>query len=163
MARTPAPVRVSHSIEVNAPIEVVFEAISDPRQYSRWSPESNGAHLPHVPPLHVGDSFTGANQLWIPWTGDCTVVAVDPLKRFSFDVKVLHVTVSRWTYETTATDSGGTVVTETWDDLRGSGFSGRAIRPAGIFVGRGINAAARNSVTMQETLKKLAADLGSHT
>ena len=119
---------MSHSIEVHAPIEVVFEAISDPRQYSRWSPESNGAHLPHVPPLHVGDSFTGANQVWSPWTGHCTVVALEPLVRFSFEVKVARITVSRWTYETAPTESGGTLVTETWDDLRGSGLTGRAIR-----------------------------------
>ena len=61
---------------------------------------------------------------------------------------------------TEANDDGGTRVTETWDDLR-QGITGTAVKPAGIFIGRGLSARDRNAITMAETLRRLKEDLES--
>ena len=151
--------RVACEIDVDVPVSEVFAAVSDPRNYGRWSPEASGADLPTANPLRTGDRFTGHSRLWVPWNGHCTVVDVVPEQRFSFEVRVLGVRAARWTYETRATATG-THVTEIWDDLR-TGVTGTLIKPSGLLVGRGISARKRNAVTMAETLRRLKSDLES--
>lgn len=162
-----SPYVVERSIDIDAPLAAVWAAVSDPASYGRWSPEATGARYRGELPLRVGDRFTGHSRVWVPWTAACTVVRVEPERAFAFDASVAGVTVSRWTYEVRPVDGdrGGdlghtapTTVVQRWEDLR-RGLTGRAIRPAGVFVGRGVDAATRNAVTMTETLRRLKADL----
>jgi len=149
-------------IEIEAPISSVYAAVSDPRNYGRWSPEATGAVLSGDLPLRVGDRFTGKSKLWVKWSGHCVVVKADKEEAFAFEVKVGGILISRWTYETASISDNSTRVTEKWDDLR-AGFSGALIRPSGIFVGRGSDASVRNALTMAQTLDAMKADLEPRT
>ena len=153
-----APTRVTESVDVAAAPERVYDLVADPRNYARWSPEAAGARLPSGLPLGVGDSFTGLNRVWVDWSGSCTVVAADRGREFAFDVRIAGIPVSRWGFRLEPRAGGETRVTQSWDDRR-SGALGVLIRPAGLLVGRGASAAARNAVTMRATLAALQTEL----
>jgi len=157
-----APHEVVESVVVRAPIDGVWAAVSDPCGYGRWSPEALGAvRRSGSGPWAVGDTFTGRNKVWVPWTTQCRVVASDPEREFAFEVALGPVMLARWAYELREV-AGGTEVTERWTDRR-DGPVGSVVRPIGVFVGRGVNAAERNRVTMRATLDALWADLESAT
>lgn len=155
-----APTRVTESVDVDAPPERVYDLVADPRNYPRWSPESDGARLPGGLPLAAGDSFTGLNSLWLDWSGACTVVVADRGREFAFDVRIAGIPVSRWGFRLAPLEGGRTRVTQTWDDRR-TGPLGLLIRPAGLLVGRGASAAERNATTMRATLAALRAELAA--
>ena len=156
--------RVEESIDIAVAPRVAFAAVSDPRNYSRWSPEARGARLPHDPPLTVGERFTGHNSLWARWSSECTVVTNDPDYNFSFEVRIAGILLSRWTYVIDDLTGSGAEslprcrVTEQWDDLRRGPLT-PVLRRLGLFVGRGTDAARRNAETMRYTLERLRFDL----
>lgn len=151
-----ARVAVSTVIDVEAPI--LFDAIRDPRNMARWSPESTGAEVIGNRPPRVGERFKGRNRIWFPWRTDCRVIAASSPRIFSFDVSFAGWPVARWTYEFHALSGGATGVTETWDDRR-TGFSGRVLRLAAVLLGRGHDAAGRNRGTMRATLAAMKAEM----
>ena len=149
------------STTVAASVADVWAAVSDPTAYARWSPEAAGAvRRSGTGAWQVGDRFTGRNRLWIPWSTSCRVVTADPEREFAFEVKLGPVTLSRWAYALEALPDGGTRVTETWTDLR-DGVQGALVKPSGLFVGRGVDAAERNRATMEATLTSLTKEFGA--
>jgi hypothetical protein len=79
------------------------------------------------------------------------VVAADPGSLFSFEVTVVVVPASRWTYEFQP-EGNTTLVTETWTDRRPTWFA----RLAGVTMGIG-DIRSHNERNMTVTLQKLAA------
>ena len=71
--------------------------------------------------------FDGSNKRGrVRWTTECVVTAADPGRRFGFDVRkigsrtpFLPGRIASWEYTFEQVD-GGTLVTETWRDLRRS-------------------------------------------
>lgn len=117
---------VSDRVTVAAAPLDLWNAVADPSQMPRWSPENTGATVPAPgSPLTVGDSFVGTNKRGrARWQTRCVVTASDPGERFAFDVRqigarrpLLKARIATWDYTFTPTD-GGTLVTETWTDGR---------------------------------------------
>jgi hypothetical protein len=154
------PREVVESVEIHCARAAAWSAVSDPSSYGRWSPENTGTLRRREPqPWTVGDTFTGTNRLWLQWTTTCRVVAADETAgTFSFDVSLLGIPLSRWTYEVEDLDDGVVRVTERWTDRR-DGMFGAVVRPSGAVVGRGFDASARNRTTMRATLDALRDDL----
>ena len=154
--------QVVEQVDVAAPRAQLWAAVSDPGAYRRWSPESAGMRrLDGEPgePWQVGQRFVGVNKVWLPWTTWCRIVAADEQGgRFAFDVDLGPFPVATWAFELEDLPEGRVRVTERWTDRR-VGLRGRLIRPAGLLVGRGRDAAARNRTTMRVTLDALRADL----
>ena len=154
-----SPREVVEIVAIAAPPDVVWAAVSDPCGYGRWSPEATGARRKNGSGAWaVGDRFTGLNRARLSWRTQCRVVAAQSEKRFAFDVNVGPFPVARWSFELEATPDGGTRVTQRWTDRR-DGMLGALVKPAGLPVGRGYDASARNRQTMRATLDALRDDL----
>lgn len=151
---------VTESIAVDAPPEVVWPLVSDPANYARWSPEATGVRRRGGSGTwRVGDVFVGSNKAWLRWSTTCTVTAADAGRgEFAFDVDFARFAIARWSYSVTPTPDGGCVVTESWTDRR-SGVLGALIKPSGVLIGRGIDAATHNAQTMRATLAALKAEV----
>lgn len=118
--------QVSDSVTIALDAEAIYALVADPTQMPRWSPENVGASVPVASgPLEVGATFDGANKRGrARWTTQCVVVAAEPGRRFAFDVRKIGTStplipsqIARWEY-TFEPVEGGTLVTETWTDLR---------------------------------------------
>lgn len=104
---------------IAAPAEVLYNLVSDVTRMGEWSPETTscrwvgGASGPRT-----GARFRGRNRKgWRRWTTSCTVVAAEVGSRFSFDVDLAGLPISRWTYEFLP-EGRGTRVRESWTDRR---------------------------------------------
>ncbi len=106
-------------MRIAAPAETLYALVSDVTRMGEWSPENVGGRwLDGATGPSVGARFRGSNRRGRRrWSNTCTVVAADPGHSFAFDVSVIGVPVSRWTYEFRP-DGDAAVVTETWDDRR---------------------------------------------
>lgn len=152
---------VSESVVVQAAGDAVWAVVSDPTNYPRFSPEASSVHRKSgTGPWQVGDVFVGTNKLWVRWATRCTVVTRNEGSEFAFDVDFGPLPVARWSYELEPTDDGGTKLTERWIDRR-DGVLGALVKPAGVVVGRGTDAAAHNRAGMRTTLERIRADLAA--
>jgi hypothetical protein len=120
------------TIQIAAPVDVVYDLVSDITNMGRWSPECyrtqwvGGATKP-IP----GARFKGWNRtkvFGVParWSTTSTIRQADPGRAFSFDT---GLSGTRWTYRFEPTPDGtGCTVTETREELD----AGLAIRLASI-------------------------------
>lgn len=122
----PRDMQVSDSVVIDADAQTIYDQVADPTQMARWSPENTGATTSSIGrPLEVGEVFDGSNKRGrARWNTECIVVAAEPGRRFAFDVRkigpgkpILRGRIASWQYTFTPTE-GGTLVTETWTDLR---------------------------------------------
>ena len=107
----------SHSIFIAAPLEQVYEFITDVSKLSKLSPECIRAEWNEGQSLGVGATFHGWNQAGDnAWDVDCEVCAVEPNKEFAFraatDLLGENATLWRFVVEPT---EGGTKVTESYE------------------------------------------------
>ena len=131
------PDEITEQITVSAPPAEVYQAVSDVRRMTRWSPECF-ATLVWSRRGGAPARFVGFNRRrWWVWFTTCRVVAAEPGREFAFRVTTFGMPVARWSYEFAPAD-GGTEVTERWLDQRGRGahilgrmFTGRVatVRP----------------------------------
>ena len=147
----------------------VYEAVSDPTQMGRWSPENRGATMSSGAAVAVGDSFEGHNKRGrVQWTTRCVVTAAEPGERFAFKVVAIGLRkprvrgpIATWEYRFEAVE-GGTKVTESWTDDRRSWPD--AI--AGVFdrvVTSGSHFADFQQRNIEKTLRGLQRELGAPT
>lgn len=109
---------VQESALIAASPRQAYEAVSDVGRMGEWSPEATGAQVRTSGPLGAGSRFQGTNRRgWATWSTRCTVVAADPGREFTFEVRALGGPIARWSYEFTE-EPEGVRVTETWTDLR---------------------------------------------
>ena len=144
------------SIDIEAPPEVVYALVSDLPAMGRWSPECyrcdwTGGATEAAP----GARFVGHNRIgWRRWSTHGTVVAADPGRELTFDVRtVLDRPVSRWSYRMEPGAGGGTRLTESSEDRRDA-----LVRFLGWFIlaGTGLGSRTeRNRDTIQVTLERL--------
>jgi hypothetical protein len=104
---------------VGTSAEAAYELVSDVTKMGQWSPETTTCRwLDGAAGPAVGARFRGANRKdWRRWKTTCTVVAADPGKLFSFDVKYGPLLISRWSYEFIP-EGSGCRIRETWIDRR---------------------------------------------
>jgi ligand-binding SRPBCC domain-containing protein len=143
--------KVDESITVAASPQVVWQLVSEPENYPRWSPEATGiTRRSGAGPWQVGDTFMGTNRIWVPWFTICTVTERTDGRRFAFDVDLGPVPIANWAYEVHG-EGDTTVVREVWTDRR-TGALGGPVKLVGPLVGRGRDAAAHNRASMRATL-----------
>jgi hypothetical protein len=124
---------VSATVSVGAQAEALYALVSDVTRMGEWSPENVGGRwLGGWTASSVGARFRGSNRRgWRRWSTRCRVVEATPGQRFAFDVAVVGIPASRWTYEF-ETNGDTTIVTETWTDRRPKWFAVLARATMGI-------------------------------
>ncbi|HTT59774.1 MAG TPA: SRPBCC family protein [Acidimicrobiales bacterium] len=148
---------VSESIDIDAPADSVFRAVSDLPSMGQYSPENTGGvWLGGAQGPSIGAKFRGTNANGPKsWTTTSTVVQFDPPHTFAFEVTVGPSKVARWSYSIEPTASGCRV-TESWIDRRGA-----LSRWAGGKASGRSDRADFTSRSIRETLNNLKAKLES--
>lgn len=117
---------VSDSIVIDAGADVLYDAISDPRNMGTWSPENLGAVIHDArESAYVGMEFDGRNKRGrASWVTRSKVTIAERGETFEFRVFAIGVKSPRikganatWRYDF-ETVPEGTKVTETWTDDR---------------------------------------------
>lgn len=153
---------LSVQAHVDAPPNVVYEAVSDLARMASWSDEYIGSwHFWRGAP-RVGVRFVGWNRNgWRVWGTTCRVIAADRPSLFAFESGILGLPIARWSYRISPAGSGGSEVVEEWRDLRGDDRAGALSRWLGrVFTGSTVaERVQRNEAGMRVTLERLAAEL----
>ncbi len=138
---------VSASTSIQAPPEVVFAIVADPRQHSRIDGSGSVQALVEGPDrLSEGARFGVSMRLFgLPYRITNRVVEFEEGRRIAWR----HFGGHRWRYELEPTDGGGTRVTETFDYTRYGPVATAIITAAGF--------PGRNRRGIDETLVRLKA------
>jgi ligand-binding SRPBCC domain-containing protein len=153
----PRQTHVDESIEIAATPETVYHLVATVDDMARFSPECTGATVREPGrPLTVGDRFTGHNRrnALRRWSTHCTVIVAEPGREFAFTSAAIGLPIATWRYRFEALETGGTRVTETWDDNRGQAMRAIAVVVSGIR-----DRATHNRQGMRTTLRRLKAHL----
>jgi uncharacterized protein YndB with AHSA1/START domain len=140
------------SRKIAAPPDVVWAAVSDVTRMGEWSPEchscewQDGATGPAVGAVFAGHNRNGDHE----WTTESRVVECVPGERFVFEPFFGDLVFARWGYLIEA-DGDGSLVTETWDDLRPESIIEISQSISGVE-----DRAGHNQDTMAATLEGLA-------
>ena len=121
--------QVSDTIDVQAPPEVVFAILADPRQHSRIDGSGSVGAVISAPDRITakGQTFTVRMRLFgVPYLIRNRVVEFEAGRRIAWR----HFTANRWRYELTPTADGGTRVTETFDMTRADPVTTAVVRAA---------------------------------
>jgi uncharacterized protein YndB with AHSA1/START domain len=106
--------QISESITIDAPPEVVFAILADPRQHSRIDGSGSVGSVINAPELltATGQTFSVRMKMFgLPYVVRNRVVEFEAGRRIAWR----HFAPNRWRYELTPTADGGTTVTETFD------------------------------------------------
>jgi uncharacterized protein YndB with AHSA1/START domain len=109
----------SAEVQVAAPVEKVFETVTDVTRVREWSPECyrcewlDGASGPAV-----GARFRGYNRRgWMRWKTTCRVTHLETNRVFAFEVvQPVFGVQTRWRYEIEPA-GGGTLLREAFEVL----------------------------------------------
>jgi uncharacterized protein YndB with AHSA1/START domain len=146
------PVEVS--MDIDAPPEVLYQLVSDLPRMGEWSPECTGVRWKRGSsgPV-VGAKFKGHNRRGIRrWSADGLVVAADPNREVAWDMSVLGLKGSHWSYLIEPRAQGGCRVTESYS-WRGTKF----LMTVGGLVTGVKERRSHNESGMRATLEKLKA------
>ena len=122
---------VSAGTTIDAPPEVVFAIVSDPRQHPRIDGSGSVRGVITGPERlsATGDTFGVDMVLFgLPYKIRNKVVEYEPDRRIAWR----HFGAHRWRYELEPTDDGGTRVTETWDATRYHPLAFAALKALGF-------------------------------
>lgn len=120
---------VSESITVDAPPDVVFAILADPRQHSRIDGSGSVGSVVSAPErlTATGQTFTVRMKLFgVPYVIRNRVVEFEAGRQIAWR----HFTANRWRYQLVPTADGGTTVTETFDTTRADGLTDALVRAA---------------------------------
>ena len=140
--------QVSASTTIDAPPDVVFAILADPRQHSRIDGSGSVGSVIAAPDRlsAKGQTFTVRMKLFgVPYLIRNRVVEFEANRRIAWR----HFTANRWRYELAPTADGGTTVTETFDTTRANKVTDGVVRWA--------NFPERNREGIVGTLQRLKA------
>ena len=118
---------ISESTTIDAPPDVVFAILTDPRQHSRIDGSGSVGSVIAAPERLTakGQTFTVRMKLFgVPYLIRNRVVEFEEGRRIAWR----HFTANRWRYELALTADGGTTVTETFDASRANKVTDRVVR-----------------------------------
>ena len=134
----------SARIRVEAPAEVVFEALADPARHAAFDGSGTVQGVASGPErLALGSRFGMRMRIRLPYRTDNTVVEFEEGRRIAW----CHVNRHRWRYELEPAGENATLVTETFDGRT-------ALFPPSLLL---INAPANNQTAVLKTLVRLKA------
>ncbi|HWL42777.1 MAG TPA: SRPBCC family protein [Ilumatobacter sp.] len=148
---------ISVSRTIGAPAARLYGMVSDLVRMGEWSPEATGGRwVGGATGPAVGSRFRGTNANGRRrWATTAIVEQAEPSSAFVFRVVIGPIQVARWGYRfqpAAEGDTAATVVTESWEDLRG-----RFARVAGSLVSGVSDRDAFARTSMETTLARLAA------
>ncbi len=120
---------ISESITVDAPPDVVFAILADPRQHSRIDGSGSVGAVISAPErlTATGQTFTVRMKLFgVPYVIRNRVVEFEAGRQIAWR----HFTPNRWRYQLAPTADGGTTVTETFDVSRAGRITDTLVRAA---------------------------------
>jgi uncharacterized protein YndB with AHSA1/START domain len=98
------PLPISASVVVAAPVEKVWEVVSNVSRMSEWSPECRKIVVLGSPKQGVGTKLLGLNRRgWAIWPTTSKVVRYEPGKAVAWKTRESGAT---WHYELAPTESG---------------------------------------------------------
>ena len=109
---------VSAQIVIDAPPEVIFDIVIQPRRHAEIDGSQSVQGVIEGPVrLALGDRFKVRMRIRVNYWVTNTVLESEPSRRITW----AHLLGNRWTYELTPLDSGGTLVRET-NNMRAAGW-----------------------------------------
>ena len=110
--------KVTRSITIDAPANVLYESIANVTRVGEFSPQCKSARWDEGAGPQVGSWFTGYNERdGREWEMRCEVSVADPGRAFGWVVGGREEGNTSWSY--TFSESGGsTTIEETWQILR---------------------------------------------
>jgi uncharacterized protein YndB with AHSA1/START domain len=144
--------RIETTLEISAPPDKIYAAISDVTRMGEWSQECLVCewHDGYSGPV-LGATFDGHNQNGEHrWITQGKVIEADPGRAFAFECSMMDFHYSTWGYLIEPTQSGSRV-TEWTEDLRPESVMEFSQQLSGVD-----DRAERNRHTMKGTLERLA-------
>lgn len=149
---TAAPLPISASVHVDAPVEDVWDLLGDPTRMSEWSPECRRVVVLGSGPVREGSRLLGVNRRGLfVWPTLSQVVRLEPRRAVAWRTRESGAT---WTYELHEGDLG-TVLTGRRDLF---GFTW-ASRLAGPLLGGAEGHDHELAAGLATTLERIKADV----
>src|SRR5262245_28715741 len=145
---------IEESIDIDAPPERLYEMVSDLSRMGEWSPENQGGTWAGgATGAAPGAKFKARNSNGKrQWSSVVTIVTAEPGREVSWESKALGLKIALWRYRFEPNGKGGTTVTESTEDLRGSIMNTVGPLATGVK-----DRTAENKKNMRATLEQLKA------
>jgi len=113
---------IEESIDIDAPPERLYEMVSDLSRMGEWSPENQGGKwVGRATGAVEGARFKARNRRgWRRWSTVAHIVTANPPKEVAWESRAFGLKIALWRYRFEPNGSGGTTVTESTEDRRGS-------------------------------------------
>lgn len=142
---------VSAQIEIDAPADVIFDILIQPRRHSEIDGTKSVQGVIEGPErLSLGDTFKVRMKIRVNYWVTNTVLELEPNRRITW----AHLLGNRWTYELTPLAGGGTLVRET-NNIRAAGWKA-SLSPIGRNPKIGEKAIAKSLVRLKELAEREA-------
>ena len=139
---------VSAQIVIDAPADVIFDILIQPRRHSEFDGSRTVQGVIEGPDrLGPGDTFKVRMKIGISYWVTNTVLEVEPDRRITW----AHLLGNRWTYELTPLPEGGTLVRET-NNISAAGWKA-SLSPIGRNPKIGEKSIAKSLVLLKELVE----------
>ena len=147
---------IEESIDIDAPPERLYEMVSDLSRMGEWSPENQGGKwVGRATGAVEGARFKARNRRgWRRWSTVAHIVTANPPKEVAWESRAFGLKIALWRYRFEPNGSGGTTVTESTEDRRGSIMN--VVGPLATGVRDRADANKQNMRATLEQLKKAA-------
>jgi len=113
---------IEESIDIAAPPERLYDMVSDLSRMGEWSPENRGGKwVGGATGPAEGAKLKARNRNgWRRWSTVATIVTANPPKEVAWESRAFGLKIALWRYRFEPNGKGGTTVTESTEDRRGS-------------------------------------------
>ena len=148
------PGAIEESIDIAAPSERLYDMVSDLSRMGEWSPENQGGKwVGGATGAVEGAKFKARNRIgWRRWSTVAHIVAANPPKEVAWESRSFGLKIALWRYQFEPNAAGGTMVTESTEDRRGS-----IMNVLGPLVTGVRDRSGENKKNMRATLEQLKA------
>ena len=143
---------IEESIDIDAPPERLYDMVADLSRMGEWSPENRGGKwVGGAAGAAEGARFKARNRRgWRRWSTVAHIVTANPPKEVAWESRAFGLKIALWRYRFEPNSNGGTTVTESTEDRRGSIMN--VVGPAATGVR---DREGQNKKNMRATLEQL--------